>query len=55
MDVDKANKWWQKAHEQSRARFSHHPKAPKGHRFEVKTVDSSYVPTDGRKRERPMP
>ena len=55
MDVEKANKWWVKAHEKAQARFSHHPKAPKGHRFEVTTADSSFVPKDGRKRERTLP
>ena len=55
MDVDRANKWWQKAMTQHTKQFVHHPKAPKGHRFEVTTADSSFVPKDGRRRERTLP
>jgi hypothetical protein len=55
MDVTKANKWWEKAMAKEQLRDSHHPKPPKGHRFEVKTRDSSRVPTDGRRRETVMP
>ena len=55
MDVERANKWWMKAMTKESVRFSHHPTAPKGHRFEVKTADSSRMPTDGRRREKVMP
>ena len=55
MDADTVNKLWQRDLKKSVARTSHHPKAPKGHRWEVTTKDSSYVPKDGRRRERMMP
>lgn len=54
MDVAKANKWWEKAMAKEQLTASHHPKA-KGHRFEVKTRDENFTPTDGRRREKVMP
>lgn len=55
MDVNKANKWWEREMTKQQLRNTHHPKAPKGHRFEVTTQDSSFVPKDGRRREKLMP
>ena len=55
MDVEKVNKVWQRDLKKQQARSSHHPAAPKGHRWEVATKDSSYVPKDGRRREKAMP
>lgn len=55
MDEKLVNKFWQKSLEKSLKRTSHHPAPPKGHRWEVTTKDSSYVPKDGRRRERLLP
>ena len=55
MDVNKANKWWEKAMNKHQLRDSHHPKAPKGNRWAVPTRDASVVPSDGRRREKVMP
>ena len=55
MDAAKVNKLWQRDLTKHQARTSHHPAAPKRHRFEVTTKDSSYVPKDGRRREKAMP
>ena len=52
MDVAKANRWWQKAMKQEELQASHHPKAPKGHRFEVATRDKNLEPMSGKQRTR---
>ena len=53
MDVQKVNKWWEKAMTKHQLRESHHPVAKR--RFEVKTRDASVEPTSGRTRERELP
>lgn len=50
MDVQKANRWWQKAMAKHELRESHHP-TPRKHAA-IPTKDKSVMPTDGRKRQR---
>ena len=55
MDEKLVNKHWQRALTKEQARASHHPKAPKGHRWEVTTRDRNLEPSSGRTRERLLP
>ena len=55
MNEKLVNKLWQKSLEKEMKRSSHHPAAPKGHRWEVTTRDRNLEPQSGRTRERLMP
>lgn len=55
MDEKLVNKFWQKAMTKEVQRSSHHPKAPKGHRWEVTTKDRNVEPISGTRRETLLP